>query len=69
MTKLPEEAFAKASKLPEVKQNGLARWILVKLGEERKSDKTSFKDILMAGPDLSALDLERSTDLSREIDL
>ncbi len=39
MTKLLEEAFKKASKLPEVEQNALAKWLLEELEDERKWEK------------------------------
>lgn len=32
-------------------------------------DKPEFKEFLMSGPDLSILDLERSRDLPREVDI
>lgn len=35
MTKLLEKAFEEASKLPEIEQNSLAKWVL----EELESDK------------------------------
>ncbi len=36
MTKLLEEAFAEASKLPEAEQQALAAWILEELASERR---------------------------------
>ena len=39
MTKLLEEAFKKASKLPEVEQNALAKWLLEELEDEKKWEK------------------------------
>jgi len=36
MTKLLEEAFKEASKLPEVEQNSLAKWVLEELKTEKK---------------------------------
>ena len=37
--------------------------------ERLSEDKPDFKEFLLAGPDLSALDLERAADLPREVDL
>ncbi len=36
MTKLLEKAFKEASKLPEMKQNALAKWLLEELHSEAK---------------------------------
>jgi hypothetical protein len=36
MTKLLQEAFKEASKLPDVEQNSLAKWVLEELKSERK---------------------------------
>lgn len=36
MTNLLERAFKEASKLPEVEQNALAKWVLEELEAERK---------------------------------
>jgi len=36
MTKLLEKAFKRASKLPEIEQNALAKWVLEELDSERK---------------------------------
>ena len=36
MTKLLEKAFEEASALPEVEQNGLAKWLLDELRSERQ---------------------------------
>ncbi len=48
MTKLLEKAFKKASLLPGVEQNTLARWMLEELEAEKKWDKTlaESEDIL-----------------------
>jgi hypothetical protein len=40
MTKLLEKAFEKASQLPGVEQNVLARWMLEELGAERKWEES-----------------------------
>ncbi len=39
MTKLLEEAFKKASELPETEQDTLARWLLEELQSEREWDR------------------------------
>ena len=39
MTKLLEKAFEKASKLPDIEQNALAKWVLEEIESERKWDK------------------------------
>jgi hypothetical protein len=48
MTKLLEKAFKDASKLPQIEQNALAKWILQELEAERKWDETfaESEDIL-----------------------
>jgi len=40
MTKLLERAFKEASKLPEIEQNALARWVMEELEAEGKWEKT-----------------------------
>ena len=39
MTKLLDKAFKKASRLPEVEQNNLARWLIEELESDRKWQK------------------------------
>lgn len=39
MTKLLEKAFEEASKLPEIEQNALAKWVLEELEADKKWDK------------------------------
>lgn len=39
MTKLLEKAFMDASKLPDVEQNALAKWLLEEIEAERKWDR------------------------------
>lgn len=39
MTKLLEKAFKEASKLPEVEQNALAKWVMEELEAESKWQK------------------------------
>ncbi len=48
MTKLLKRAFEEASKLPEVEQNILARWLLEELEAEEQWEKTfaASEDIL-----------------------
>lgn len=43
MTKLLQEAFKKASELPETEQDTLAKWLLQELADEREWDK-AFAD-------------------------
>ena len=40
MTNLLERAFEEASRLPEVEQNALAKWVLEELHSERQWAKT-----------------------------
>ena len=48
MTKLLEKVFKEASKLPEVEQNALAKWVLEELEAEGKWEKifAGSEDIL-----------------------
>jgi hypothetical protein len=48
MTKLLEKAFKEASKLPEVEQNALAKWVIEELEAETKWQKAfaASEDIL-----------------------
>jgi len=39
MTRLLERAFKKASKLPEVEQNNLAKWVMEELEAENRWEK------------------------------
>jgi hypothetical protein len=39
MTKLLERAFKEASKLPEIEQNALAKWVMEELEAESKWEK------------------------------
>ena len=43
MTKLLEKAFEEASRLPEIDQNALAKWVLDELHSEKTWEK-SFAD-------------------------
>ena len=48
MTRLLEKAFKDASKLPDIEQNALAKWLLEELEAERKWDRAfaGSEDIL-----------------------
>jgi hypothetical protein len=48
MTKLLEKAFKEASKLPEVEQNALAKWVIEELEAEEKWEKAfaASEDVL-----------------------
>ena len=48
MTRLLEKAFQDASKLPDIEQNALAKWLLEELEAERKWDRAfaGSEDIL-----------------------
>ncbi|QBQ54027.1 hypothetical protein [Nitrosococcus wardiae] len=48
MTKLLKKAFEEASKLPEIEQNSLAKWMLEELEADKKWDETfaESEDIL-----------------------
>jgi hypothetical protein len=48
MTKLLEKAFKTASKLPEVEQNALAKWLLDELEADREWEKkfSESEDVL-----------------------
>jgi hypothetical protein len=39
MTKLLEKAFKKASNLPEIEQNALAKWLLEELDAQKRWDR------------------------------
>ena len=43
MTQLLEKAFEDASKLPDIEQNKLAKWLMEELKDERKWDR-AFAD-------------------------
>lgn len=48
MTQLLERAFTEASKLPDIQQNSLAKWLLDELSAEKKWDSlfTHSEDLL-----------------------
>ena len=43
MSQLLKQAFAKASKLPQVEQNVMARWLIDEMASDRKWDQTFAK--------------------------
>jgi hypothetical protein len=43
MTKLLEKAFKKASQIPEIEQNTLARWLMEELEADRKWEQMFAK--------------------------
>ena len=57
MTKLLEKAFAEASKLPDVEQNALAKWLLGELESDRRWDRlfAESEDIIERLADEAAL--------------
>lgn len=48
MTKLLDRAFQEASKLPEIAQNALAKWVMEEMEDEKKWEMTfaETEDIL-----------------------
>ncbi len=48
MAKLLEEAFRKASQLPEAEQNAIAKWLLEELEDEKKWERefSESEDVL-----------------------
>ena len=48
MTSMLEKAFSEASKLPDIEQNALARWLLEEIESDRKWDHSfaESEDIL-----------------------
>ena len=69
MTKLLEKAFKKASKLPEVEQNALAKWLLDELETDRDWEQkfADSEDILERLAD-EALEAHRKGN-TQELDL
>ncbi len=61
MTKLLEQAFEKASKLPEFEQNALARWLLDEIISEKKWEKifAESEDMLDKLADEALLEYEK----------
>ena len=61
MTKLLEKAFKNASKLSDIEQNALAKWLLEELEAERKWEKTfaESEDILDQLADKAIVDYKR----------
>ena len=61
MTKLLEQAFEKASKLPEFEQNALSRWLLDEIISEKKWEKifAESEDMLDKLADEALLEYEK----------
>ena len=61
MTKLLEKAFAQASRLSEVEQNALARWLLQELESDKRWDQlfAESEDVLEKLADEAALEDSR----------
>ncbi|PIU56803.1 MAG: hypothetical protein COS88_02430 [Chloroflexi bacterium CG07_land_8_20_14_0_80_51_10] len=70
MTRLLEKAFKDASKLPDIEQNALAKWLLEELEAERKWDKAfaESEDILGRLADEAIEDHRRGKTAPLDID-
>ena len=70
MTKLLEKAFAKASQLPDVEQNALARWMLEELEAEKRWEETfaESEDLLDKLADEALKDYRKGKIRSLDID-
>ena len=70
MTRLLEKAFKDASKLPDIEQNALAKWLLEELEAERKWDKAfaESEDILGRLADEAIEDHRRGKTTTLNID-
>ena len=70
MTSMLEKAFREASKLPDIEQNTLARWVLDEIESEKKWDrKFAESEDTLAKLALEALEEENqgnTTDLDPE---
>ena len=68
-SELVERAISEGPQI--VTKHGRPAVAVVEIGEYRRLSGTTmnFKEFLMSAPDFSMLDLERSKELSREIDL
>lgn len=68
MTSMLKKAFDEASKLPELEQNTLARWVLLELKSDRKWEKlfAESEDMLteLAQEALRDEDRDKTTDLN-----
>ena len=69
MTRLLEKAFAEASKLPDVEQDSLAKWLLYELTSERRWEElfAGSQDVLAKLADEAAL--EHSQGKTEPLDL
>jgi hypothetical protein len=70
MTTMLERAFSEASKLPEIEQNAMARWVLDEIESERKWSKLfAESENILAQLALEALEEEdkgKTTELDVE---
>ena len=68
MTRMLEKAFSEASKLPELEQNALARWVLEEIESDRKWSKlfAESEDVLaqLALEALEEAEKGKTTDLN-----
>ena len=70
MTKLLEKAFEEASRLPEIEQNILAKWVLDELHSERVWAKTfaESEDVLDKLADEAIAEKRRGQTTSLDLD-
>ena len=70
MTKLLEKAFEEASRLPEVDQNALAKWVLDELRSERVWEKTfaESEDVLEKLADEAIAEKRRGKTIPLDLD-
>jgi hypothetical protein len=70
MTKLLEKAFEEASKLPELDQNALAKWVLDELSSEREWEKVfaESEDVLEKLDDEAMAEKRKSKTIPRDLD-
>jgi len=70
MTKLLDKAFEEASRLPEVDQNALAKWVLDELRSERVWGKTfaESEDVLEKLADEAIAERRKGKTVSLDLD-
>ena len=69
MTRMLENAFAAASKLPAIEQNALARWMIEEIQSDKKWDKLFAESEDVLGQlAMEALD-EENRGLTTDLDL
>ena len=70
MTKLLDKAFKKASRLPEVEQNNLARWLIEELESDRKWQKlfAESEDVLDTLADEALEEVKKGKTKTLDID-